>query len=71
MSDVRVKTDITRVDSTSEGLPIYTYRYIWEDEAAPLTQGVMAHEVAEMPPNALGPRTSRGFMTVDYSKLKR
>ena len=70
-SDVRVKTDITRVDSTSEGLPIYTYRYIWEDETAPLTRGVMAHEVAEMQPDALGPRTSRGFMTVDYSKLKR
>lgn len=68
-SDPRLKMNVEQIGSLSDGLNIYTYSYIWEDpEAAPIHVGVMADEVADLRPWALGPEVD-GFMTVDYSKL--
>jgi hypothetical protein len=64
-SDRRLKKDIKLIGRTDEGLNVYEFRYI--DGSGPYT-GVMAQEVAEMKPEALGP-TVNGYMTVDYSKI--
>jgi hypothetical protein len=64
-SDRRLKKDIKLIGRTDEGLNVYEFRYI--DGSGPYI-GVMAQEVAEMKPEALGP-TVNGYMTVDYSKI--
>ena len=65
-SDERLKKNIEKIGETSEGLGIYRYDYI--DGYGPYV-GVMAQEVAELKPEALGP-TVAGYMTVDYSKIE-
>lgn len=60
-SDRRLKTDIVRVGHTDDGVPIYTYRYVW---GSPVQMGVMAQDVpdaAHMDPS--------GFLRVDYSRV--
>jgi hypothetical protein len=64
-SDRRLKKDIKLIGHTDEGLNVYEFRYI--DGSGPYI-GVMAQEVAEIKPEALGP-TVNGYMTVDYSKI--
>lgn len=64
LSDRRLKKNINKV-AEHEGLNVYEYSYIWNDV---LQKGVMAQEVAELYPEALGP-TVGGYMTVDYSKI--
>lgn len=66
-SDVRLKKNIHKVGELDNGLNVYQYRYIDDDEKVHL--GVMAQEVAEIKPEALGPLTEDGYMTVDYGKL--
>lgn len=67
-SDIRVKRDIVKLGEEADGLGVYAYNYIWDDEAEPLRFGVMAQEVEALRPWALGP-TVDGVMSVDYSKL--
>ncbi|MCW2405033.1 hypothetical protein M2336_001662 [Sphingobium sp. B1D7B] len=78
-SDRRLKTDIEQVAALDDGLGVYRYRYITppnEALAALMPQskggdpylGVMADEVAELRPWALGP-TVEGYQTVDYGRL--
>jgi len=74
-SDRRLKTDIRKVRTETDGLGVYEYSYI-----APPTEaladfmpegrfiGVMADEVAAIRPWALGPEVD-GYLTVDYGKL--
>jgi Chaperone of endosialidase len=64
-SDERLKMDITPVGINADGLTVYQYRY--KGNAAVFT-GVMAQEVAEKRPDALGP-INNGYMSVDYSKI--
>lgn len=64
-SDARLKTDVRRIGQTDAGLPIYTFRYGGD---GPFFMGPMAHEVAEMQPEALGPEVE-GFQTVFYGEL--
>jgi hypothetical protein len=64
-SDVRAKRDIRRIGTLDDGLGIYAYRYLWDDEPR---IGVMAQEVAGIRPWALGP-IQDGYMTVDYGAL--
>lgn len=69
-SDIRLKTDIKKVgrmNKSKGGLPVYTYRYV-DDPPNVRRMGVMAQEVAEKRPEALGP-TVDNFMTVDYGRL--
>ena len=65
-SDKRLKKNIHKVGETSDGLNIYQYRYL-NDEGPYI--GVLAQEVAEKRPDALGPEIA-GYMTVNYDKLK-
>lgn len=65
-SDRRLKTDIRRVGRTDGGLPVYTYRY--KGDAA-VHMGVMAQDVADMQPQALGPEVG-GFATVFYGEVR-
>ncbi len=67
-SDRRLKMDIEQVGADADGLGRYRYRYVTDDPAAPLREGVMADEVAALRPWALGPLRN-GFATVDYGKL--
>lgn len=65
-SDSRLKTDVRRVGQTDEGATIYVYRYAG---AGPYHMGVMAQEIRDTQPGALGPQVG-GFMTVDYSEVR-
>jgi hypothetical protein len=64
-SDERLKTDIERVGKTDDGLPIYTYRY---KAGGPPMMGVMAQDVAEVKPEAVGYLPS-GYLGVDYAQV--
>jgi hypothetical protein len=63
-SDRRLKRDIKKIGELDDGLGVYIWRYIWGKPAV----GVMADEVAEKRPWALGP-VFHGFATVCYGKL--
>lgn len=65
LSDRRVKADIRKLGELSDGLGVYSYRYKWENKPQ---IGVMADEVADLRPWALGPEIG-GFMTVNYGAL--
>lgn len=70
-SDDRLKTDIVRLGTRSDGLGAYSWTYVpelWPLYGAGRHQGVMAGEVALLCPEALGP-VIEGYATVDYAKL--
>lgn len=60
-SDARVKTDISRVGTLDNGLPVFAYRYIW---GGPLHIGVMAQDVELSNPAAVF--EVDGIKAVDY-----
>lgn len=64
-SDRRLKSNIRKIGKLANGLPVYSFTYINTGEQ---TMGVMADEVREAFPEALGPRFN-GYDTVDYAKL--
>jgi hypothetical protein len=64
-SDRRLKRNIAKVGELDDGLGVYEFDYIWGGERA---RGVMADEVAELRPHALGPIVA-GFATVNYEAL--
>ncbi len=63
-SDRRLKRDIVKVGKVPNGLPLYSFRYLWDEHH---TLGAMADEVADVMPDAVG--IEGGFLTVDYGKL--
>lgn len=63
-SDRRLKTNIQQVGTADNGLPIYSYKYVW---GGPVQLGYMADEVEQVAPDAVG--ELEGFKTVDYSKV--
>lgn len=62
-SDIRLKTDIARVGTLDNGLPVYSYRY---KSGGPIHIGVMAHEVEAVHPEAVV--EIGGFKAVDYAR---
>lgn len=64
-SDPRLKENIVKLGAEPDGLGFYEWNYIGSDER---DAGVMADEVAELRPWALGPVVD-GFMTVNYEAL--
>lgn len=60
-SDERLKTDVRRVGQTDDGVPVYTYRYIW---GGPIHMGVMAQDVPEA-----AVEMDNGYLAVDYGKV--
>lgn len=68
-SDRRLKMDVEKIGEETDGLGLYRYRYVTDDRDAPLREGVMADEVMQLRPWALGPERN-GFMTVNYAALE-
>lgn len=64
MSDRRLKRDIENIGTLPNGLSIYSFRYLWDDEPE---IGLMADEVEVVHPEAVmtGPF---GFKTVNYAQ---
>ena len=67
-SDRALKRDIELVGRRDDGLGVYEFRYIWDADDAPLSIGVMADEVEELMPEALGP-IAGGRKTVNYALI--
>lgn len=65
-SDRRLKRDVKRVGETSQGIPVYEFRYIWDSHEV-RHKGVMADEVRKIMPDAVVP--INGFDHVDYSRI--
>jgi hypothetical protein len=63
-SDRRLKQNVVRLGTRSDGLGVYGFEYIW---GGGRQIGLMAQEVAILYPEAVG--ESGGFMTVDYGKV--
>ena len=65
ISDARLKTDITPTGIATNGLPLYSFRYIGSTQ---VFEGVMAQDVLTHTPEAVyfGPF---GYMAVDYGML--
>lgn len=68
-SDVRVKRDIEKVATRPDGLGIYQYRYVWDDEQQPLRTGLMAQEVQRLYPEAIHLHPADGHLMVDYGAV--
>lgn len=65
LSDPRLKRNVERIGTLDSGVGWYSFCYLWDDAKH---EGVMADEVAEIMPEALGPEIG-GFATVDYNKV--
>jgi hypothetical protein len=63
-SDQRLKKNVARLGTRSDGLGVYEFEYIW---GGGRQIGLMAQEVAILYPDAIG--ESGGYMTVDYGKV--
>jgi hypothetical protein len=63
-SDRRLKKNVVRLGTRSDGLGVYEFEYIW---GGGRQIGLMAQEVAILYPEAVG--ESGGYMTVDYGKV--
>ena len=62
-SDIRVKENVEPVGMLFDGLPIYSFRYAWDDPR--ITRiGLMAQDVEKVKPEAVG--EVGGIKTVDY-----
>lgn len=63
-SDRRLKENIKRIGTADNGLPIYSYRYVW---GGPVHIGVMADDVEKVMPEAVHTMPN-GFKAVDYER---
>ncbi|QOF71857.1 tail fiber domain-containing protein [Aminobacter sp. SR38] len=63
-SDKRLKTDIKKIGKTTDGQPLYAYRY---KAGGPMQLGLMAQDVEKKRPDAVI-TTPSGFKAVDYGK---
>jgi hypothetical protein len=63
-SDQRLKKNVARLGTRSDGLGVYEFEYIW---GGGRHIGLMAQEVVNIYPDAIG--ESGGYMTVDYGKV--
>jgi hypothetical protein len=64
ISDRRLKKNVARLGTRSDGLGIYEFEYIW---GGGRHIGLMAQEVVNIYPDAIG--ESHGYMTVNYGKV--
>ena len=63
LSDMRAKTDISRVGTLDNGLSVYAYRY---KDGGPMQIGVMAQEVEQVKPHAVA--EIGGIKHVNYAE---
>ena len=64
ISDRRLKKNVARLGTRSDGLGVYEFEYIW---GGGRQIGLMAQEVVNIYPDAIG--ESHGYMTVNYGKV--
>jgi Chaperone of endosialidase len=64
-SDMRLKRDIVKVGRLDNGLDVYRFRYLWDDQ---IYVGVIAQQVQAIAPEAVL-RGSDGYLRVDYNRL--
>jgi len=65
-----LKYDITRVGTSPEGIPKYTFRYRADGKHGPKYIGTSAQDLLAMGrKDAVGQKEKDGFYYVDYSKL--
>ena len=64
-SDIRLKSNISRIGTTVFGLPHYRFSYFGNDE---MFTGVMAQDVLDVMPEAVI-RDATGFYRVNYGML--
>lgn len=64
-SDRRLKSEVSRIGTLPNGLPVYRYRL----EGGPFEVGCMADEVAQVRPDATWFDADDGFARVDYSRI--
>lgn len=67
-SDRRLKKDVRRVGERF-GLPLYEYRYIWDNSNSDLQTGFMSDDVRKLFPHAVVVDSS-GFDKVNYAVLR-
>ena len=63
-SDIRLKTDVRKIDTRADGLGVYEFSYVW---GGPRYVGLMAQEVQALYPDAVSERD--GYLMVDYRKV--
>ena len=66
-SDVRLKTNLKLLRTLPSGLNWYSWDWVEGGPTGQATEGVVAQEVQEIFPEAVGERD--GFLTVDYSRI--
>ena len=64
LSDIRAKTDISRVGTLDNGLPVYAYRY---KDGGPMQIGLMAQDVQQVNPEAVI-EVDGGLLAVNYAE---
>ena len=67
-SERRVKRDIELLGREPDSLGVYRFNYIWDEPGETPRYGVMADEVEQLRPWALGP-VMNGIQTVNYGAL--
>ncbi|NEJ20416.1 tail fiber domain-containing protein [Rhizobium leguminosarum] len=60
-----MKTDIRRLGTSAQGIPVYAFRYIW---GGPMFVGTMAQDLLAIRPDAVI-ETASGYYRVNYDKL--
>lgn len=68
-SDRRIKRNITTLRHDAKGRRWVAFNYVWDEDDAPLREGVIAQEVRETDPDAVSTHPM-GFLVVDYAKLE-
>ena len=64
-SDIRLKSNIRQVGTTAHNLPLYTFKYLGEDDQH---EGVMAQDVLNVMPAAVSVGED-GYYRVNYEML--
>jgi len=65
-SDIRLKRDIKRIGKTARNIPVYLFKYIWDDIER---MGVMAQDVLKIIPEAVY-ADKEGYLMVDYGRIQ-
>lgn len=68
LCDRRIKADIVRIGSLACGLPIYSFRYLWEEKGT-MRVGPMAQEVREIYPDCV--IDIDGILHIKYDEILR
>lgn len=66
-SDRRVKKNVNRVGTTGNGLPWYSFNYVWDDDGSAPRFGLMSDDVRQVCPSAVIVDSDTGFDKVDYA----